>query len=160
MLKRTCCQHLLKILFQILFIQRKKHGAKIERFKRKKIFELGNTTDHYVHADRRSIRYIHGFRCFYFERVVRLFDFLPTTAKRTLCGLRLVGSLSRVYPMPREMFANVHRRSLTLKDTVRGDCVIFVVKLHLNGFPCRWIKVKGKNLINSGTKRITIFIHI
>lgn len=80
-----------------------------------------------LHADRRSIRYIHGFRCFYSERVVRLFDFLPTTAKRTLCGLRLVGSLSRVYPMPREMFANVHRRSLTLKDTVRGDCVIFVM---------------------------------
>lgn len=61
--------------------------------------------------------------------------------------------------MPREMFANVHRRSLTLKDTVRGDCVIFVVgetSFKRISFPMEW---KETIQLTNGIKSNNLYLN-
>lgn len=63
--------------------------------------------------------------------------------------------------MPREMFANVHRRSLTLKDTVRGDCVIFVVgETSFKRISLPMNRNEGNYLINSGIKSNNLYVYL
>lgn len=126
-----------------------------------KIFEAVNTTGHYVARGshkytlhrRVSLLLFREKSCYtlWFSTNDGKEDSLWSTARRFV--------KSGIYPMPREMFANVHRRSLTLKDTVRGDCVIFVVgetSFKRISFPMEW---KETIQLTNGIKSNNLYLN-